>query len=410
MRSKRFTFAGSQGFALAARLDKPDDTPRAYALFAHCFTCTKDIFAASRIAQVLTQRGIAVLRFDFTGLGSSEGEFANTNFTSNVQDLVRAADHLRATANAPRILIGHSLGGAAVLAAARSLPEVQAVATIGAPYDVGHVAAHFADKLPEIAANGQAEVQLVGRPFVIKQQFVNDIAVQRLHDHIAGLRRALLVMHAPLDNVVGLDNASQIFQAAKHPKSFLSLDRADHLLSRREDAEYAAGVLAAWAANCLDEPDAAAAKPDRTAGISGAVVVEETSNGRFQQAVAIGPHHLVADEPTSVGGTDTGPTPYDFLLAGLGACTAMTVRLYADRKGWPLEKTRVILRHEKIHATDCAGCESGGGKIDQIEREIVFYGSLDPAQRTKLLEIADKCPVHRTLHAQVKVCTREGQG
>ncbi|MBI1209444.1 MAG: alpha/beta fold hydrolase [Azospirillum sp.] len=402
MRSKRFTFPGSQGFLLSARLDKPDTTPRAYALFAHCFTCTKDIFAASRIAQVLTEHGIAVLRFDFTGLGSSEGEFANTNFSSNVADLVRAADHLRQAGAAPAILIGHSLGGAAVLAAAGSISEVKAVATIGAPFDVGHVTASFSDRIPEIEAKGEAEVSLVGRPFVIRRQFLEDVAVQKLEQHIATLKRSLLILHAPLDRQVGIENAGAIFQAAKHPKSFVSLDRADHLLSRRQDAEYAAGVLAAWAANVIETPAAPMAP---VAAVEGAVVVEDTGNGQFQQAVAIGPHRLLADEPVAVGGTDSGPGPYDLLLAALGACTAMTIRLNAAGKGWPLVKTRVILRHAKIHAADCRSCETTVGKIDRITREITFYGELDDDQRRRLLEIADKCPVHRTLTSEIEIVT-----
>lgn len=408
MRSKRFRFPGSQGAELSARLDKPDTSPRAYALFAHCFTCTKDIFAASRIAQTLTQHGIAALRFDFTGLGSSEGEFANTNFSSNVQDLIQAADHLRATLQAPTLLIGHSLGGAAVLAAAEQIAEVKAVATIGAPADPAHVSHTFSDKVPEIRSRGEAEVTLVGRPFTIRRHFLEDIESQSLEAKIGRLKRALLVMHSPVDSVVGIDNAARIFQAAKHPKSFLSLDPADHLLSKRAHAEYAAHVLAAWASNRLEAGDPGAdSAATQVAPQADAVVVEETGNGPFQQAIAIGPHRLIADEPESVGGRDTGPGPYDFLLAGLGACTAMTLRMYADRKLLPLDKARVVLSHRKIHAQDCADCETKSGKIDEIRREITLYGDLDPEQRRKLLEIADKCPVHRTLESEIQVVTAE---
>jgi len=408
MRTKRFTFAGSLGELLSARLDKPDDTPRAYALFAHCFTCTKDIFAASRIAQTLTQHGIAVLRFDFTGLGSSEGEFANTNFTSNVRDLVLAATHLRETQQPPTILIGHSLGGAAVLAAAEDIPEVMAVATIGAPADPAHVAHQFSDKVPEIMAKGEAEVCLVGRPFIIRRHFLEDIDAQPLEEKIARLKRSLLVMHSPVDSVVGIENAARIFQAAKHPKSFLSLDPADHLLSKRAHAEYAAHVLAAWASNVIGSDATTPAQPaPQINAVPNAVVVQETGNGTFQQAIAVGPHRLIADEPVSVGGRDSGPGPYDYLLAGLGACTGMTLRMYAGRKQWPLEKVQVELSHSKIHASDCETCDTKTGKIDEIRREITLYGNLTPDQRQKLLEIADKCPVHQTLHSEVRILTAE---
>ncbi len=406
MRTEKLEFTGATGATLAARLDSPDTPPRAYALFAHCFTCTKDIFAASRIAQALADSGIAVMRFDFTGLGSSEGEFANTNFTSNVGDLLAAVDYLRETREAPKLLIGHSLGGAAILAAAGDVPEAQAVATVGAPYDPGHVAHLFKDSAEEIAAKGEAEVLLVGRPFRIQKQFLDDIQNQNQHKRIDSLRKALLVFHSPVDDTVGIENAGLIFGAAKHPKSFVSLDKADHLLSKRADAEYVATVMAAWSSRYVatDAPTVAEVKP-----VTGAVVVQETGWGKFQQAIAAGPHRLLSDEPESYGGKDTGPSPYDLLLAGLGACTVMTVRLYADRKKWPLEKTHAVLRHEKIHAEDCADCETRDGRLDHITRELRFYGDLDEEQRAKLLEISEKCPVHRTLHAEVKIDTKEVQ-
>jgi len=409
MASEKFEFPGSEGQSLAARLDRPDGPVRAYALFAHCFTCTKDIFAASRIARSLTDHGIAVLRFDFTGLGSSEGEFANTTFSSNVRDLEAAVAHMRETLAAPSILIGHSLGGAAVLAAAAAAPEARAVATIAAPYDPGHVAHLFDEHREAIERDGEAEVTLVGRPFRIRREFLEDIAEQNQHGRIAGLRKALLIFHAPRDATVGIDNAARIFDAAKHPKSFVSLDDADHLLSRRVDAEYVAAVLAAWASRYLDAGAAATASDAAAAAVpeGDKVVVEETRNGRFQQAVAMGKHRLIADEPAAFGGDDTGGGPYDLLLAALGACTSMTVRMYADRKQWPLDKVRVVLAHDKIHAQDCADCETREGKVDRIARELVFYGDLDDGQRAKLMEIADKCPVHRTLHSEVRIESRE---
>ena len=406
-KSKKISFPGAHGASLDGRLELPDGPPVAVALFAHCFTCNKDIFAARRIARGLAEQGLAVLRFDFTGLGSSEGEFANTNFSSNVEDLVAAADFLRAGIGAPKVLVGHSLGGAAVLAAAPKIAEVKAVATINAPADPAHVEHLLAEARPEIEARGEAEVVLAKRTFRIKKQFLQDIAEQKLREHIATPGRALLVFHAPRDQTVGVENASRIFMAAKHPKSFISLDDADHLLSRHEDAIYVANVLAAWASRYVGVAPRESASPAAETGAEhGTVIVAETRDGKFTQTIAAGPHTLKADEPVSFGGLDTGPSPYDFLLAGLGACTSMTLRLYADRKKWPLEKTTVRLRHEKIHAKDCEECETKTGKVDAIDREIEMEGPLDEEQRARLLEIADKCPVHRTLHSEIRVRTQ----
>ena len=402
VRSTKQSFTGGSGATLAARLDQPEGTPRAYALFAHCFTCTKDILAASKIAAGLAARGIATLRFDFTGLGHSDGEFANENFSSNVGDLVRAAAFLRESYAAPSILIGHSLGGAAVLAAAKKIPEARAVATIGAPADPAHVTAHFSGATDEIERTGEAEVLLAGRAFRIQKQFLDDIEGHKLEQEIAGLRKALLVFHAPRDATVGIDNASRIFLAAKHPKSFVSLDDADHLLSDPKDAVYVAEVLAAWAGRYLGEAEEA----QDGANEEGVVLVAEDGRGALSQEVRAGRHVLRADEPASVGGDDSGPTPYDYLLAALGACTSMTIRMYANRKQWPLARVAVRLTHDKIHADDCADCETREGKVDQIERSITLEGDLDEAQRERLLEIAEKCPVHRTLHSEIKVRSR----
>jgi uncharacterized OsmC-like protein/fermentation-respiration switch protein FrsA (DUF1100 family) len=402
--TERFQFEGEGGIHLAATLDTPEAQIRAYALFAHCFTCGKDVLAAKRIAVALAAKGIAVLRFDFTGLGSSEGDFANSTFASNVADLVRAANHLRETKQAPALLIGHSLGGAAILAAAESIPEARAVVTIAAPSDPAHVTGLFADRIEDIRKLGKAEVSLAGRPFTVSREFLDDIAEHSLIDRVARLHRALLIMHAPTDDTVGIDNATRIFVAAKHPKSFVSLADADHLLSNRRDSGYAADVIAAWASRYIEPAVAEAAvdlgqSPRR-------VVVRETRDSKFQQSISVGPHRLVADEPVAAGGEDTGPGPYDFLLAGLGACTSMTMRLYADRKSLPLERTTVTLRHSKIHAQDCAECETKEGMLDQIERVIAMEGELDAEQRKKLMEIADKCPVHRTLTSEIRIVTR----
>jgi uncharacterized OsmC-like protein/alpha/beta superfamily hydrolase len=403
MPTERFQFASSEGHQLAAALDLPEREPTAYALFAHCFTCGKDVLAARRIATALAAKGLAVLRFDFTGLGSSEGDFANSTFSSNVADLVRAADHLRETRTAPALLIGHSLGGAAILAAADRIPEAKAVVTIAAPSDPAHVTHLFKDRIEDIREHGKVEVQLAGRPFQIKREFLDDIAEHGLMAHVAKLHKALLVMHSPTDDTVGIDNATHIFVAAKHPKSFVSLAGADHLLSGRRDASYVADVIAAWAERYLDpvmsEPAADLGEEPRN------VVVRETRNGKFQQMVSIGPHQMLADEPVAAGGEDSGPGPYDFVLAGLGACTSMTMRMYADRKSLPLERVTVTLRHSKIYAEDCADCETRTGMLDQIDRSIAMEGALDAEQRKKLMEIADKCPVHRTLTSEIHIVT-----
>jgi putative redox protein len=398
--SEKVDFTGALGTRLAARLDRPVFPPVAYALFAHCFTCSKDTRAAAYVAAALAERGIACLRFDFTGLGGSEGDFANTDFSSNVEDLVAAADFLRTHHRAPEILVGHSLGGAAVLAAAARVPEAVGVVTIGAPAEPAHVLRHIPDQA-RIAATGEAEVVLAGRSFRIRKSFLDDVASQRLAPAIGGLRKALLVMHSPRDDAVDIENATRIFVAAKHPKSFVSLDPADHLLSRREDAAYAGHVLSAWAARYLP-----ARGPEAPASVAGKVVVRETREGPFTQLVTAGPHLLRADEPVDSGGLGSGPSPYDLVLAGLGACTSMTVRMYADRKKLPLERVTVELRHDKIHAQDCAECETKEGKLDRIERVVRLEGALDEAMRAKLLEIANKCPVHRTLHSEVTVPTR----
>lgn len=401
--TQRATFVGAQGQELAARLDLPSGTVRGYALFAHCFTCTKDILAAKRIAQGLARHGIGVLRFDFTGLGHSEGEFANTNFSSNVADLKSAADYLRQSFAAPSILIGHSLGGAAVLAVADEIPEVQAVATIGAPSDVGHVLAQFSSHVDEINDNGEAVVALAGRNFTIRREFIEDATRQKLEEKVGKLGRALLVMHSPIDQTVSVDNASQIFKAAKHPKSFVSLDKADHLLSREADARYVADIIAAWAGRFVGQEMAVDAGHD-------AVVVSETGLGRFQNTVLAGRHQLLADEPTSVGGLDTGPTPYDYLSAALGACTAMTLRMYANHKKQTLGLVTVAVSHGKVAADHCSDCgeaaEGRGGKIDRFERVISIEGEIDEGLRDKLVEIAGKCPVHRTLEHASAVVTR----
>ncbi|MEX2469753.1 MAG: alpha/beta fold hydrolase [Pseudohongiellaceae bacterium] len=389
----------SNDTTLAGLLETPATGPvQAYALFAHCFTCGKDLAVASRISRALVARGFAVLRFDFTGLGNSDGDFANTNFSSNVDDLVAAADFLRQAHQAPRLLIGHSLGGAAVLKAAARIPEAAAVATIGAPYHAKHVSRQLGEDLERIANDGEAMVDLAGRRFKIKKQFVEDLRDQS-SDHISGLRRALLVMHSPVDAIVHIDEAEKIYKAARHPKSFISLDTADHLLTESADAEYAAACISAWAGRFL--PEAEVVQQSDSDLAEGQVRVTEKDQV-FTQTVQTDSHRWTADEPQSAGGKNLGPDPYEHLLAALGTCTAMTLRMYARHKKLPLKNVTVELAHKREHAEDCSDCS---GKLDVLERRISLAGDLSEEQRRRLLEIADRCPVHRTLTSSPEVRT-----
>ena len=405
-RSQKVEFSNGRGDTLAARLELPAGDPTATALFAHCFTCSKDVAAASRISRGLREQGWAVLRFDFTGLGNSEGDFANTNFSSNVSDLVHAAEYLREEHEAPQLLVGHSLGGAAVLTAAAKISEVRAVATIGAPSAPQHVEHLFSDRREEIEAQGSAEVDLAGRKFRIEKQFLDDLAGQDLESLVGQLKPALLVFHSPIDQTVSVDHARALYQAAKHPKSFVSLDGADHLLTNPKDSRYVAEVLAVWAKRYVVPNETANAPAELDPG----VVEVVPSFGKFGHSIRAGNHTWIGDEPTSVGGDDKGPTPYDFLLAALGTCTAMTLRMYADRKEWPFEGARVLLSHDRIHAKDCEECESETGRVDRITRKIEVRGDLTEEQRARLMEIADRCPVHRTLENEIIIPTEEIRG
>lgn len=402
MTSEAFSFTGKDGQTLVGRLERPAGPVRGAALFAHCFTCGKDIFAARRISRRLAAMGIAVLRFDFTGLGHSDGEFANSGFSGNVDDLLAAAAAMAEKGLAPGLLIGHSLGGAAIIAAAGQIASAKAVATIAAPADPAHVTHHFAHAEDAIETHGEAPVTLGGRDFTISRAFLRDLRSSTLTEHLRHLKRALLILHAPLDAIVGIDNAAALFTAARHPKSFVTLDGADHLLSRPADADYAANTIATWAERYLDMAPA----PQDVEVPEGITRVTESDPNGFLQDVHLGHHHLKADEPVAYGGTDLGPSPYQYLAAGLGACTSMTIRMYARRKGWKLAGVSVDVSHDKRHASDCDDCENGQ-KIDTFTRDITLIGDLDDDQRAKLITIADKCPVHRTLEAKAAIITRE---
>ena len=401
------TFPNRRGQLLAGLLELPDyQEPRAYSLFAHCFTCSKDIAAASRITRKLSEKGIAVLRFDFTGLGNSDGDFANTGFSSNLQDLIAASEYLEKHYQAPAMLIGHSLGGAAVLAAAGNISSARAIVTIGAPATADHLEHLFENKMEEILSNGEANVCLAGRQFTIKKQVIEDIASHNTTDHIAKLGKALLIFHSPVDEIVSIDEAARIYQAAKHPKSFISLDKADHLLSRREDSEYVADIIAGWAGRYLESDNIY--KQQSVVPVppvsSGQVLITEQDK-KFLRSVYTEKHRLLADEPVASGGSDRGPNPYEYLLAALGTCTSMTIRMYANRKQIKLENISVLLQHSRVHAEDCMECHSKEGYVDRIDKTITFEGDLSDEQKMRLLEIADKCPVHKTLLNEILIKT-----
>jgi len=404
----RLEFPNADGHRLAGLLEMPPaglQTVR-YALFAHCFTCGKDIAAASRISRAMASRGIAVLRFDFTGLGNSDGDFANTNFSSNVEDLLAAARALEKQYQAPSLLIGHSLGGAAVLAAAQQLDSVEAVATIGAPATAGHVKHLFSSAQAELQTAGEAEVKIGSRSFQIKRQLLDDLERYGDASHLGRLNRALLVFHSPIDQIVSIDEAARIYQAAKHPKSFISLDKADHLLSNREDAEYVAETLVAWASRYLDLNRHEFERNHGTApAVSDGEVLVTELDKQFLRGLFTPSHQAMSDEPKSVGGMNLGPSPYDLLLMALGSCTSMTLRMYANRKQLDLQDIEVRLRHDRIHADDCNACTDKSSKIERISRTLTLRGDLSDVERKRLLEIADRCPVHRTLESDPQIVT-----
>ena len=402
MTLKKCYFKGSGGDQLSALLDLPaDGRPEAFALFAHCFTCTKNLKSINHISRALTRERVAVLRFDFTGLGESEGDFADTNFSTNIADLVAAADFLETDYEAPKILIGHSLGGAAVLQAAGQIPSSKAVAVIGAPADPAHVMRHFKEHQQTIAEEGEAEIAIEGRSFRIKKQFLDDLGAVQMEKAVQNLKKALLVFHSPVDNTVSIENAAKIFQYARHPKSFISLDQADHLLMNAADARYVGAMIASWVRKYLtiEKPELPEGSTEENR------VVARIGDAGYRTEIMANGLSLIADEPVSVGGTNMGPTPYDYLVAGLGACTAMTLRMYAERNKWPLEEVVVTLSHKKIHAKDCQTCDTKQPMVDYIERNLELVGPLEAAQSQRLKEIADRCPVHRTLESKVNIHT-----
>lgn len=395
---KRIEIYSDTGIPLSAELDlPPGPNPSTYAVFAHCFTCSKQIGAARNISRALMTEGIGVLRFDFTGLGHSGGSFEDTNFSANVEDIVTVSAWLGENYKSPSLLVGHSLGGAAVLFAGGKIDSIKAIATVGAPSSPGHVSHLFDSSLEELKLDGEAVVDIGGRPFKMKQQFVDDLMAHDAKSTLKDLRKPLLIMHSPQDTIVGIENAAALYSAAHHPKSFISLDGADHLLSQSKDSLYVGQVIANWAHRYLEE---------KSSSNDSNLVVAELGEDKFTTAISVGEHRFLADEPKSVGGMNMGPTPYDLVASGLAACTAMTLKMYANRKKWVLEDILVSVNHEKKYGEDCESCDTPSSKIDHFDREIRIVGELTSEQRSRLLEIADKCPVHKTLEASSRVITR----
>ncbi len=399
MSSEKVTFKNKEGYELHGKLELPlDQVPHNFVIFAHCFTCNKNFFAVKNICDALTDKGFGVLRFDFTGLGESEGEFSDSNFSGNIEDLLSAEEFLKTNYKSPTLLIGHSLGGAAVYFAAQSLPKVKAIATLGAPSSITHVRHLIKDNIEEINKNGKAVVNIGGRSFSIKKQFIEDLEKKDLKEILPKLKKSILILHSPQDNIVEVKNAEELYIAAKHPKSFVSLEGADHLLSNKKDSQYAGNIIGSWATRYLEIPvlHDLESKHDVAANLG---------KSNFTTRIKAGNHHFVADEPLSAGGNDFGPDPYQLLAAGLAACTSMTIQMYARRKKWPLETVETHINHLKSYNQDCENCESSSAKIDTFEREIVLIGALDEKQQQRILQIADKCPVHKTLHSKVQIIT-----
>lgn len=401
MNLQKITFKNIEGETLVGRLEMPADRhPHNFAIFAHCFTCNKNLRAVKNISRALTANGFAVLRFDFTGLGESEGDFEDTNFSGNVSDLVAAANYLEKTYRAPTLLVGHSLGGAAALFAAAEITSIKAVATIGAPSNPIHVKHLFKSTVPEIEASGKAVVNLSGRDFTIKKQFLEDLETKSLPTLVKNMRKAILILHSPQDITVGIKNAEEIYTAAHHPKSFVSLDDADHLLMRKEDSSYVGQLIAGWSKRYIDTPKNEDLRTEHN------VVASLDASDGFTTAMKVGSHFMTADEPLSFGGNDYGPTPYELVSAGLSACTAMTIQMYAKRKGWSLDNVEVHTSYTKSHAQDCENCETDNTKLDTFKRDISLSGSLDEKQKSRIMQIADKCPVHKTLHSTVQIISK----
>jgi len=400
MNHQKVSFKNVDGETLVGRLSLPaNQHPHNFVLFAHCFTCNKNFTAIRNISRALTADGFGVLRFDFTGLGESEGEFSDSNFSGNVEDLLEAAKYLEAHYTAPTLIIGHSLGGAAAILAAQKLSSIRAIATIGAPSNPLHVKHIFKEDLETIKDKGTAEVNIGGRSFTIKKQFLEDLKSQSFQETLKNTGKSILILHSPQDNIVEIKNAEEIYIALRHPKSFVSLDGADHLLSNPKDASYTGEIIGKWSKRYLEMPGAITLETEKE------VVASLDRADGFTTQMKVGSHYVTADEPVSYGGNNFGPSPYELVSAGLSACTVMTIQMYAKRKKWPLENVEVHTSYQKLHVADCENCDSSEAKIDTFQRAIKLTGSLDNKQIARIMEIADKCPVHRTLKSEIKIAT-----
>lgn len=406
MNSKSINFINRKGIKISAILDSPEDLQvKAYGVFAHCFTCGKNLIMARNINKVLTKAGYAILRLDFTGLGESEGNFEDTNFTSNIEDLIDASKYLEDNHRAPKILLGHSLGGTAALKAGKEIKSIEAVISIAAPFDFGRINRALHESKEELQEKGFITMHIAGEDYKLKESFFEDVQKYDMRSIIKDLKKPLLVLHSPFDKVVGIKEAEKIFIAAMHPKSFVSLDEANHLLSKEEDAKYVGEVISGWAKKYVMDTE----REEKKKHNKEYKVFAQIGEKPYKTKIWTDNHSYLSDEPTKYGGGDLGPNPYDYLLSALGACTAMTLRMYADRKKWDLKGVEVGLNHRRIHAQDCDKCEETGKKLEVITREIFIYGELSEEKRNRLMEIADRCPVHRTLESDLTIQTKEGK-
>ena len=398
MKSTKLNIENKNGLILQAHLELPaNQKPNRYAIFAHCFTCTSSLSAVKNISRALTNYGFGVVRFDFTGLGKSEGEFAESHFSANVDDLIAVSNYMESHYKAPELLVGHSLGGAAVITAASRLDNVKAVATIGAPATVSHVTHLFSHDIDSIRKGELTEVNIGGRPFKINPEFVSDFDKTDLPSVVKNLRKPLLILHSPTDTIVGIKNAEQLYHNAHHPKSFVTLDNADHLLTNSNDSNYAGNLIGTWVQRYFEPEENTMLETQGEQLVGHLNLVEDN----FTTSIQTKKHSMIADEPASVGGDDFGPSPYEYLNAGLAACTVMTLKMYAQRKQWDLQEVFVYISHSKKHSDELELDIEEPGYLDHISKKLKFVGNLDASQKQRLKEIASRCPVHKTIASEV---------
>ena len=398
MKSTRLKIENRKGLILNANLELPaNQKPNYYAIFAHCFTCSSSLGAVRNISRALTNDGFGVLRFDFTGLGRSEGQFTDSHFSANVEDLIDVHNYMSNNFSAPGLLVGHSLGGAAVLVAASQIETVKAVATVGAPANVSHVKHLFSHGIEAVKEKGEVEINIGGRPFKINQDFIEAFDNTDLPSIVKQLRKPLLIMHSPFDKIVGVENAQELYHNAHHPKSFVSLDDADHLLTEEKDSKYVGDIIGTWAKRYFPKVENIMLETEGEQLVGHLNILEDN----FTTSIQTKNHTLIADEPASIGGSDFGPSPYEYLNAGLAACTVMTLKMYAERKKWDLQEVFVYISHSRVHSNDLNVSVDKSKYLDHISKKLKFVGNLDIQQKERLKEIASRCPVHKTIASQV---------